>query len=224
MASTKDTRLLESARRRAARLRVTAPASGTLRVDRVFAPGSEITGAEALIAEVLGEGMPRVEAWAAASDRDHLRPGLAVECLAPGTDRVVGRGTVAEVAREVGHTGTLRLVIKMIESDDSSASGLPIPGVGVELRLLLDAKPEAVTVPREALLVDGGVASVFVLEPSGMQYRARRRLVRSGSWSGGRVEILDGLAPGERVAVRGAELLADGLLATEAEAESPEGG
>ncbi len=206
---------LKTARRRAVRLRVQAPAAGTLRVDRVYAPGAEIARAEILVAELLGDGVPRVEAWAAASDRDRLRIGLGFECLAPGNGRVVGRGSVVEVAREVDRTGTLRLVAEMTE-----ASGNQLPGEGVELRLLLDAKPEAITVPEEALIVDGGVAMVFVLEPSGSQYRARRRLVQSGSRRDGRVEILDGLRPGERVAVRGAELLADGLLATEADAES----
>ena len=204
---------LDAARRRSDRLRVLAPASGILRVDRVYAPGSEIARAETPLAELLAEGLPRVETWAAATDRERLRTGLPVDCLAPGSQRVVGRGTVTEVAREIDRAGTLRLVAEMTET---STSGLPLPGEGVELRLLLDAKTEAVTVPQEALMVDGGVASVFVLEPSGAQYRARRRLVQAGSWSAGRVEILDGLKPGERVAVRGAEFLADGLLAAEA--------
>ncbi len=207
---------LENARLRTTRLRVKAPVAGTLRVDRVFAPGSEIALAETVVAELLGDGMPRVEAWAAASDRDRLRTGLEVECLRPGNGKIVGRGSVAEVAREVDRTGTLRLVAEMTE-----ISADLLPGEGVELRLLLDARPDAITVPQEALIVDGGVATVFVLEPSGSQYRARRRLVQSGSRSGGRVEILDGLRPGERVAVRGAELLADGLPATEADTETP---
>ncbi len=205
------TERLENARLRAARLRVQAPTPGTLRVDRVLAPGSEIA-ADTVVADLLGDGMPRVEAWAAASDRDRLRSGLEVECLRPGTDRVIGRGAVAEVAREIDRTGTLRLVAEMSEMSQDS-----LPGDGVELRLLLDLRPDAITVPLEALIVDGGVTTVFVLEPSGVIYRARRRLVQSGSRSDGRIEILDGLRVGERVAVRGAELLADGLLATEAE-------
>ncbi len=66
---------LENARRRTARLRVRASADGTLQVERVLAAGSEIAQAETLVAELLGDGMPRVEAWAAASDRDRLRTG-----------------------------------------------------------------------------------------------------------------------------------------------------
>lgn len=203
---------LASAKTQARRLSYRAPAAGVLLVERALAPGSEIPAADMLIAELAGEGLPRVEAWAAAADRERLRAGLTVECLSPGGDKVVGRGTVAEVARQVDRSGTLRVVVAVDEE-----AGMPLPGEGIELRLLLDVKPDAVTVPREALLVDGGVSSVFLLEPAGAEYRARRRLVVPGTWSDGRVEILDGVTAGERVAVGGAELLADGLPAVEAE-------
>ena len=208
------TERLASARLQATRLSYRAPAPGILRVERVLAPGSEITAADTVVAELAGDGALRVEAWAAAADRDRLRAGLEVECQAPGAGKTVGRGSVTEIAHQVDRTGTLRLVVAVSED-----VGMPLPGEGIELRLLLDPKPEAVTVPQEALLVDGGVSSVFLLEPSGAEYRARRRLVVVGSWSDGRVEILDGLSAGERVAVRGAEFLADGLPAVEAEAE-----
>ncbi len=207
---------LASARIQAGRLSYRAPAGGVLQVERVLSPGSEITS-DTVIAELAGEGLPRVEAWAASADRERLRAGLEVECVTPGTAKVVGRGAVAEVARQVDRSGTLRVVVAVSEE-----AGMPLPGEGIELRLLLDVKVDAVTVPQEALLVDGGVTSVFLLEPSGAEYRARRRLVLPGSWSDGRVEILDGLSAGERVAVRGAELLADGLPAIEAEAEAGE--
>lgn len=215
---------LASARLREERLRFKAPAGGVLRVERVLAPGSEITAGDTLVAELAGEGMPRIDAWAAAADRDRLRAGLEVECALPGSGKVVGRGRLAEISRQVDRSGTLRLVVTLDEDPSRSAAELPLPGEGVELELLLDPKAEAITVPQEALIVDGGVASVFVLEPEGAQYRARRRLVQAGSRSDGRVEVLDGLREGERVAVGGAEFLADGLPATEArtpDAEPP---
>ncbi len=210
---------LASARLQAERLRFTAPAGGVLRVERTLPPGTELGRADMLMAELAGDGLPRVEAWGAAADLERLRPGLAVECLSPGTEKVVGRGELREVAREVDRAGTLRLVAAVSED-----LGMPLPGEGVEVAVLLDAHPDAITLPQEALVVDGGVASVFVLEPSGTGYRARRRLVVPGSWSDGRIEVLDGLQAGERVAVRGAEFLSDGLPAAEAEADAEEGG
>ncbi len=204
---------LTSARTQFARLRVKAPGGGMLRVDRVLAPGSEIMAGETLVAELAGEGLPRVEGWAAAAERHRLRAGLEVDFVLPGTDKVVGCGEISEIAGQVDRSGTLHVVVAVREDD-----GLPLPGEGLELRLLLDSKEDAITIPRKALIVDGGIATVFVLEPTGSAYRSRRRLVQSGAWSGGRVEILDGLSVGERIAVEGAEFLADGLPATEAEA------
>jgi len=106
----------------------------------------------------------------------------------------------------------VRLVVTVDED-----LGLPPPGEGLELRVLLHERPAALTLPEEALLVDGGMAAVFVLEPIGSDYKARLRPVRPGSRAGGRFEVLDGVRDGERVAVRGTELLADGQLAVEAE-------
>ena len=210
---------LKSARLQSRRLRHLAPRSGRLSVARVVPPGSEIPARDLLIAELAGEGLPRIETWAAAADLERLRPGLEVRCLPPSGDRAIGRGRVGEVAGRVDRSGTVRLVVEITED-----LGLPLPGEGVELEVLLEAKESALTLPREALIIDGGVTSVFVLEPSGSGYRARRRLVQSGSSRDGRVEILDGLKASERVAVRGAEFLADGLPAIEADTNPAEGG
>ena len=209
------TERLKSARIRIQRLRHTAPRSGVLLVEREVPPGIEISAQNLRVAELAGEGLPRVEAWAAAADLERLRPGLEVQCIGPGTNRRVGAGVLREVARQVDRTGTVRLVVE-IEEDQ----GLPLPGEGLELEVLLDERASALTVPREALIIDGGVTTVFVLEPSGSEYKARRRLVQAGSARAGRVEILDGLKEAERVAVRGAEFLADGLPAAEAKKDS----
>ncbi|MEM7353361.1 MAG: efflux RND transporter periplasmic adaptor subunit, partial [Acidobacteriota bacterium] len=206
------TERLQSARRQNERLRHTAPRTGTLLVERTIPPGSEVLSSDLKVAELAGEGLPRIEAWATASDRERLRPGLAVRCLRPGGDRALGQGSVTEIASQIDRTGTLRLIV-----DATEDQGLPLPGEGLDLEVQLDAKDSALTVPWEAVIVDGGVSSVFVLDPSGSGYKARSRLVQTGSTAGGRIEILDGLQPGERVAVRGAEFLTDGLPAVEAD-------
>jgi RND family efflux transporter MFP subunit len=202
---------LASAIRELERLQVLSPGNGVLWVEKRIAAGSEIL-AGTLLAEVASDGKSRVEAWATTNDLQRLERGFEVECLAPGAGKVVGRGRLSEVARQVDARGTVRLVVTV---DDDL--GLPPPGEGLELRVILSERLAALTLPEEALLVDGGVAAVFVLEPSGSDYKARLRPVRPGSRSGGRVEILDGVSEGERVAIRGTEFLADGLLAVEAE-------
>lgn len=66
---------------------------------------------------------------------------------------------------------------------------------------------EALTVPRTALFERGQLEAVFVAEAGNA---ARLRLVKSGKALDDRVEILSGLAAGERVVVEGAARLADG--------------
>lgn len=204
---------LASARLQLERLRYAAPRAGVLWVERATPGGTEVA-AGTLLAEIAGDGRRRVEAWATAADLERLEPGLDADCRLPGSDVVVGRGALAELARRVDRDGTVRLVVEIAEDRD-----LPPPGEGVELDVHLAARAAALTLPEEAVLVDGGITTVFVLETSGGQYKARLRPVRAGSRSHGRIEILDGLRDGERVAVEGTEFLADGLLAVEAEGE-----
>jgi Cu(I)/Ag(I) efflux system membrane fusion protein len=72
----------------------------------------------------------------------------------------------------------------------------------VELRA---PRPAGVSVPESALLYAGKRRFAFVEEAPG---RFRARAVETGARSGGRVEILSGLAAGERVVVSGTFLVA----------------
>ena len=200
---------LENARLQVERLRHSAPIAGVLEVDQTVAAGTDVR-AEQLLARIAGGDGKRVEAWAAAADLDSLRPGLAAELLV-SKERLVGRATLSEVAGRVDDDGTVRLVATVDED-----LGLPAVGEGIEVRVLLASRSDAVTVPIEALLVDGGVARAFVLEPAGTDYVARLRMLSTGGRDGERIEILSGVRDGERIAVRGAEFLADGLSAVEA--------
>lgn len=204
------TERLEHARLRRARLEVRAPASGYLAVDELVAEGAEVA-AGATLGRVGENGAARIEAYAAASDLERLAPGLEVECRLPGETDPVAVGRLREVSRELDGAGSARVVAEVTED-----YGLPAPGEGVELRVLLDVRPVAVSVPELAVVRTGGIASVFVLEPSGEHLRASRRVVQLGGRSAGRVEVLDGLSGDERVAVLGVELLSDGTTARDA--------
>lgn len=204
---------LASTRARVERLEVGAPARGLLDVEEPVAPGAHVD-ARAPLAAVAAAGPPRIEALAAGGDLPSLRPGLEAECVLPGGERIVARGRLAEVARQVAPNGTVRLVVQVAER-----GGLPAAGEGVEVRVLLDERRQALVVPEESLVRASGVAALFVLESSGEVFRARRRVVETGRSGDGRVEILDGLRAGERIAVRGVEMLSDGVLAVAAQEE-----
>jgi RND family efflux transporter MFP subunit len=65
---------------------------------------------------------------------------------------------------------------------------------------------EVVTVPESVVVERGELDTLFVV----VDGRARLRLVRCGVRSGGEVEILSGLAPGEQVIAHPAESMRDG--------------
>lgn len=201
---------LSTARTKLKRLDHHAPTGGVLSVDAVVAPGTEVTSGQ-VVARLAADGQPVVEAWASAGDLEYLEPGLAVEVMMPAGRDVVGRGFLRELAGEVDESGTVRAVVAIDED-----LGMPRPGEGVELDVLLPQRDDVLTVPEEALLLESGVSRGFALAPSGSDYKAEKRLVQTGLRSGRRVEVIYGFEAGERIAVRGAEFLADGLLAVEA--------
>ena len=204
---------LDNARNAVERLEVRAPVAGVLRVAQPLPTGSQVDPS-LRVAELAADGDLRVEAWASADDLARLETGLLAKLEDPQDGREVGRGAVAELARSVDDGGVARVVIGL--EDDL---GMPRVGDGVEVEVLLPERADVLTVPERALLVQSGVATVFLLEPAGDDFRAASRLVLPGGRHEGQVEILDGLEAGDKVAVEGAELLADGLAAFDVDAE-----
>lgn len=73
--------------------------------------------------------------------------------------------------------------------------------------LLVHAAYNAITMPYAALLDDGGQPFAYVV----VNKVARRRDLTVGSASGGRLQVLRGLRPGELVVTAGATALEDGM-------------
>jgi RND family efflux transporter MFP subunit len=190
---------LVAARERRSGLDLRSPVAGWLLVGERLPPESTVQ-AGTVLARVAAGGTPRIEARAAAADRNRLHEGLAVQLVTPGAAGPAGRGVIREISPVLEAGGTVAVVAEVTEG-----ASLPASGEGVELRVELDPRPQALTVPEEALLVSEGGDAVYVKEGN----RARRRTVTTGSRSGGRVEILTGLSPGDKVVVSGAALLSD---------------
>jgi membrane fusion protein (multidrug efflux system) len=199
---------------RLSRLDLRAPVSGRLIVERRVPPESEVA-AGVVLARIAAGGSPEVDARAAAADRDLLRPGLLVRFVAPGGREPLGEGEIREISPVVEAAGTVPLVVRVRD-----AAGLPAPGEGVELRIELDARPETVTVPEDALVAGESGNAVFVMQRGRGRGVARRTQVETGARGNGRVEILRGLSAGDRVVVGGASMLSDGDLVTAVEPEA----
>ncbi len=199
---------LEAAQGRAGRLSLRSPVSGRLIVDLRIPPDSEVTSGTVL-ARVAAGGSLKVEGRAAAADRGRLRPGLVVRFAGGGV------GVIREVSPVVEAGGTVPLLVEVTDPE-----GLPAPGEGVELNVELDLRPQALTVPEEALVVSEGGSAVFVAERK-QGLVARRKTVETGARGGGRIEVVRGLNPGERLVVSGASMLEDGDPVVEVKDKTP---
>jgi RND family efflux transporter MFP subunit len=207
-----------SAEREATALVVRATAPGRLVVAAPVPPGSEVR-AQQTLARIAAAGPLRIEALAAASDLGRLQPGLRIRLFAPGTTTEVGGGELRAVAPLVDASGTVAVVA------EGTGDRLPAAGEGIDLEVMLAPHARAITVPEEAVVVTDAGSAVFVLQGGGTQLHARRRVVRTGDRSAGRIEILDGLAPGDRIAVSGvASLRHDAAVSVVAPASAGGGG
>jgi len=86
------------------------------------------------------------------------------------------------------------------------------PGTSAQISMLARAVPNAVVIPAAAVLTapDGGsYVMVVVSENRGSDNRAHQKTVKTGIRQGDQVQILEGLAEGERVVASGAYGLPD---------------
>lgn len=211
---------LAAAEDRLSRLALRAPVGGLLIVDHRIPPESEIA-AGTVLARIASGGPLLVEGHAAAADRDRLRPGLKVRFAAPGALEGAlgggGSGVIREVAPVVEAGGTIRLVAEVTDP-----TGLPAPGEGIEIQVELEAREQALTVPEEALVLSETGSTVYLVGRDRLGPVAQRRAVETGTRGNGRIEVLRGLSPGDRIVVSGAGLLTDGDPIAEVQEEAVE--
>ncbi|MFQ5735664.1 MAG: efflux RND transporter periplasmic adaptor subunit [Thermodesulfobacteriota bacterium] len=126
-----------------------------------------------------------------------IRPGDRVAVFVGGRER---EGKVAQVVGAVDPASRTFLV-----KVDLAGEGLR-PGLSGRVRLPAQ-KRRAIMVPAGALVQKGSLTGVWAVDDEGV---VTYRLVRKGGVYGGRVEILSGIEPGERIIVEGADAAFDG--------------
>jgi Cu(I)/Ag(I) efflux system membrane fusion protein len=133
-----------------------------------------------------------------AQDADDVRPGMKAQISVPER-RVKLTGTVTEVLPQFDSLSrTLKVRIAV---ENPKLALRPDMYVDVQLSASL---PEALTVPADAV-VDSGVTQTVYVETAPGMFEARK--VETGFRSGNRVEIVEGLTEGQRIATSGAFFL-----------------
>ena len=136
----------------------------------------------------------------------NIRPGQPVGI---DIDALAGQRVIANVTRVSPivdpATGTFKITIEIRDEERRIK-----PGMFGRVSIAYDQHSNVLQVPRSAILEDDGEMSVFVVADG----KAVRRPVRIGYSSGGKVEIVDGLADADDVITVGQIGLKDGAVVT----------
>lgn len=122
-------------------------------------------------------------------------------------------GEVYFISPQLGVARGTALVKARIPNPDHKLRG----GMFARLALTLQLRAAAIVVPEPALMSDGDRVSVFVMDENKV---AQIRPVKVGLRLAGRVEIVEGLKPGEQVIVEGIQKLYPGATVHQGPPES----
>ena len=153
---------------------------------------AEIAPLDTLIADIdlMGPELARVQPGLAARIGHYAFPDAAL------TGEVVRLSPTLDPVKH-----TFRAEVEVANDE-----GVLRPGMFVEVTVVVEQRADVNVVPREAVTDRSGKTVVFVLDGQ----RVSRRDVRLGLGDDDQVQVLDGLAVGDRIVVRGLETLTDG--------------
>ena len=185
-----------------------APVAGV--VETVALGPGDTAAQGAAIAKVGALGDLRIRLALDAKVAATIAPGAVVRVspLSGGGERF---GVVASVDPRLDPATRLASVVVRV-----SAAGF-VPGEPLQGAIVVTDHPGALTVPRASLLYDGDQPYLFVA----VGVVAHRRDVRLGAQAADKVEIAQGVAPGDKVVVDGAAALDDGMAVREGAPTGP---
>lgn len=189
-------------------LLVRAPIAGVILKKEVELNQVVPPGAEAFI--IGASNQLEVEADILADDVVHVRPGNMVEISGQATGGAVLPGVVTKVApmaRNIVSSLGVNQKRATVTIDFTGDTGLLKPGYDVDVRIITQIKPEAITVPLSAVFDLQGKNHCFVIENG----RTRLREVRIGIENDEQVEVIAGLEVGERVLVKPDNTIKEGI-------------
>jgi membrane fusion protein (multidrug efflux system) len=143
-----------------------------------------------IVANVLEKDVPLLRAGMKAKIRSESYPGRVFE------------GRMEKINATVDlSTRTLQAEIWIPNPDHSLK-----PGMFSNVEVVLLEKPQALVIPREAILEAGSEMSVFLVEGK----QAVRRPIAIGYEQDRMVEVLKGLNEGDQVVIKGQQLIKEG--------------
>ncbi len=182
---------------------VVAPTAGIIgdvpvRVGNVVTPQTVLTTIDQNQTLELNASVP-VERAAA------LKIGLPVQVLSSDSTEKLATTTIGFISPHVDDQTQSVLVKGQINNADGGLRAQQY----VRARIIWKTA-EGLVIPVTAVLRVSGQVFAFVAEDAGGKLIAKQRAIKVGPIAGGDYVVLDGLKPGDRVVVSGAQKLADG--------------
>jgi membrane fusion protein, multidrug efflux system len=135
-----------------------------------------------------------------------VKPGQDVNAISAAFRERVFRGKVSLMDTRVDPvTRTVRLTAEFDNPDEALR-----PGMFLAVGLEVTTKDDAVVVPEEAVVSEGLRQIVFTVKDN----KVERRVIRIGQRQGGKVEVVEGLRPGETIVVLGLQRVRAGAVVT----------
>ncbi len=204
----------EQAQRSLAATTLTSPLRGTLtsrglRVGEAVSPGAPAFSVADLTQLI-------VEVHLVERELARLHPGLPAHLV---SDSLGGEPVPARVERVApvvdAQTGSVKVTLRVEEG----RAGALRPGMLVQAEVETETLPQAVLVPKKAVLYEDGEPYVYVVKEG----KARRVPLELGYESGKSLEVRKGIAAGDAVVLVGQGALKDGVAVKLAEGPVPPG-
>lgn len=186
---------------------IVAPFSGVLGLREVspgqlLGPGTTITTLDAIDTMQVDFAVPEVHLG-------KLRVGLAVEARSDAWPGEVFRGEVLSIDSRID-VATRSVTVRAAVGNPESRL---LPGMLLSL-VVLQSERQALVLPEIAVQQTGNLSFVFRVDAEG---NAQRVPVTLGARERGRVEVLEGIAAGDRIVIDGTVKLRPGQAVVEAE-------
>jgi membrane fusion protein (multidrug efflux system) len=178
---------------------IRAPFAGRVGLRRV-SPGS-LVNPGTVITTLDDTGTIKLDFTVSESFLSSVTPGLAIAAHSIAYPGRTFEGKVASVDSRVDPSTRSVTVRALVPNPE----GLLKPGMFLNVRLSRGAA-DALLVPEQALVPEQGDVFVFVLKGNSVE----KRLIRTGQRRVGEVEVVQGLAAGERVVSEGTQKVRDG--------------
>jgi cobalt-zinc-cadmium efflux system membrane fusion protein len=139
-------------------------------------------------------------------DVGHVKKKQRITFRVDGDSAVEASGTVSWISTEVDDKTRMVRVRAEVDNNQGQLRARSF-GTG---RILICERPDAITVPSEALQWNGSEALLFVCQADGLSFEPHTVCV--GIQNGNYTQVIDGVQPGEIVATSGSHVLRSQLF------------